>query len=113
MLLLLLRNVPLRRLPVVTNLFENGKEVRRPEIFISGTTVLVGPISIVKHVPLAVGNVMSVLPAHMIRPVGFAGISRMCVELVKLITVGSTVLGRGDEELSESGLLLKLLLVGG
>jgi len=111
--MVLLRNVPLRRLPIVTNLFENGKEVRRPKIFISGIAVLVGLVSILIHVPLAVRNVMSVLPAHVIRPMRFASISCMCVKLVKLITIRGTILGRGDEELSESILLLELLLVEG
>jgi hypothetical protein len=107
----LLRNVPLRRLPIVTNLVENGKEVRRPEMFISGITILAST-GIVMDVSLAVGDVMSVLPARMIRPMGFASISGMCVELVELITVRGTVLGRrGNEELTKSSLLLRLLLV--
>ena len=63
--MLLLPNVPLRRLPILTNLVENGKEIRRPEVFISGITILVVSTGLVMGVFLAVGDVVSVLPARM------------------------------------------------
>ena len=62
--MLLFPNVPLRRLPTVANLVESGKEVRRSETFYLGIAILVAPICIVMGVSLAVGDVMSVLPAR-------------------------------------------------
>ena len=58
------RGVPFRRLPIITNLAENGKEIRRPEMLISCISVLLVSISLVVDVSLAVGDVMSVLPAR-------------------------------------------------
>jgi len=108
---LLLPNAPIRRLPIVVNLAESGKEIRRPEVSLPGITILVVSTGIVIGVFLAVGGVMSVLPAQMIRPIGFASVSGMSVKLVELITVRSTVLGRrGNEELTKFSLLLRLLL---
>jgi len=110
--MLLLPNVPFRGLPIVTNLVENGKEVRRPEVFTPGIAILVVSTGIVMGGFLAVGGVMSVLPARMMGPVEFASISSMRVKLVELITVRGTVLGRrGKEELTKLfNLLLSLLL---
>ena len=105
-------NVPFGRLPVITNLVENSKEVRGSEILISGIAALLFSIGIVVHVSLAVGYVMSMLPARVMRPMMFASIGCMCVELVELIAVWGTMLGRGNEELSKSSLLLRLLLAG-
>lgn len=108
--MLLPRDVPFRRLPVITNLVENSKQVRGPEVFIFCITILLTLVGIVINMSLAVGYVVSVLPGRVIRPMGFANISRVCIELVELITVRSTVLGRGNKELSKSSLLLRFLL---
>ena len=62
--MLLLPNIPFRRLPIVTNLGEGGEEVRGSEMFISGILILVASIRIVMAVSLAVGGVMSVLSAR-------------------------------------------------
>ena len=110
----LLPNVPVRGLPIVTNVIESGKEVRRPEVFTPGITGLMVSTGIVMDRFLAVGGVMSVLPARMMRPVEFASISRMRIKLVELITVRGTILGgRGKEELTKFSLLLRLLLARG
>jgi len=92
--MLLLLNVPVRGLPIVTNVVESGKEVRRPEVFTPDITILVVPTGIMMGRFLAVGSVMSVLPARMMRPVEFASISGMRIKLVELITVRGAVLGR-------------------
>lgn len=104
-------DIPFRRLPIVTDLIENSKEVRGSEIFVSGITILFSSIGVVMNVSLAVGYVVSVLPTRVMRPVGFASISRMCIELIELITVRCAVLGRRNEELPKPSLLLRLLLV--
>jgi len=110
--MLLIHGIPFRRLPIVTSVVESGKEVRGSEIFISSITTLMCWIGIVIKVSLAVGYVMSVLPVRMMRPMGFTNIGSMCVELVELITIRGTVLGRCHEEVYKSGLLLRLLLAG-
>ena len=110
--MLFIHDVPFRRLSIVMSVVESRKEVRGSEIFISGITSLVSWVGIVIHVSLAVGYVMSVLPVRIMRPMRFTSIGSMCVELVELIAIRGTVLGRCNEELSKLGVLLRLLLVG-
>ena len=64
--MLLLRNVPLGRLPIVTNLAEGSEEVRRLEIFLSGITIVLASIRVVMDVSLAIGDMMSVMPARVV-----------------------------------------------
>jgi len=83
-------------------------------MFTPGITILVVSTGIVMGGFLAVGCLMAVVLARMMRPVEFTGIGGMRVKLVELITVRGAVLGRrGKEELTKFSLLLRLLLAGG
>ena len=92
--MLLPPSFPCRRLPVLTNLVESGEEARRPEVFTPGITALAVSTGVVMGVFLAVGSVVSVLSARMMRPIEFTSVGGVCVEFVELITVRCTVLGR-------------------
>lgn len=102
--------VPFGRLPIIANLVESGQEVCRPEVFISSIGTL-AVIRVVEKVFLAVRNMMSVVAIQVMRPMWLASVSRVCVKLVKLVTIGCAILGRGNKKLSESS-LWRLLRTG-
>ena len=61
--MLLLPKISVGGSPIVTSLVEDGKEVRRSEVFTPRITIQVVSTGIVLGGFLAVGGVMSVLPA--------------------------------------------------
>lgn len=100
--------VSLGGLPVLGNLVESSEEVRGSEIFVSRISIMTST-RIVEEVFLAERNMMSVMSTVVMRPVLFVSVSCVRIELVKLITVWSAVLGRGSEEMPKLSLLLGLL----